>query len=307
MKIGRILALISGLGAMSLALTACDTSPYAANVNGHVISVAYLNNQLKQWSGNRTWVTSFDSANSPSNGGTGTTVRGSGGSATYSAAFAADILDTVIQYDILNDYLSSKGRAPTSDEMVASRAVNEFLRMGYWEQFSPALRQFLVNQLAEQAVLTPLSTDQSTIQSAYGQIQTYVYSQVCFDQVSAFSQSAAEAIVSSGSVSGSNICLDQAGLEGEPPAFQSAVLALAPGQISQPIHVSYGYAVVQLVSKTSPGLSNGVQQVLSAATAQTLATSVADLIGHARVKVNPQFGTWSNGQITPPRSLLTSS
>jgi hypothetical protein len=306
-RIGRNLALIVALAAMCFSLTACDTSPYAAQVNGHAISVAYFENQLKQWSSNRSWVTSFDSQNSRANGGNGATVAGTGGSGTYSTTFAAAVLDTIIESDIVNGYLSSHGQLPTADELVASRAVNKFLRSSYWDQFSASLRQFLVQQLADQAVLAPLSADQATIQSAYGQIEPYLFSRICFHQVSAFNQSDALAIVSSGIVDGAHICLDQAGFEAEPAAFQSAVIALTPGQISQPIRVSYGYVVVELVSKTSPGLSPGVQKVLSAATANSVPAPVADLILKAHVKVNPQFGTWSRGQIMTPPPLVASS
>jgi hypothetical protein len=295
--------LLVGAAAAALTFSSCDASPYAASVNGHDISVAYLYNQLKQWSANRAWVTSFDSANSSANGGSGTTVAGSGGPSTYSSTFTADILDTIVEFDIVHDYLEAHGRQPSPDELIAARAVNEYLRADYWEQFSPALRQFLVEQLADEALLVPRSTDQATIRSAYSQIEPYLFSQVCLDEASATTQAAAEVLSFSAKVNGVTVCFDQAALEGEPAGFRQAVLKLSPGEVSQPIRVSYGYQVVQLVSRKAPGLSAGVEQVLSAATATSEPPALSRLLSGAKVKVNPEFGTWSKGQIVPPRPV----
>jgi len=299
----KVLVLLAGVLAAALMFTSCDASPYAASVDGHDISVAYLYNQLKQWSANRSWVTSFDSANSSANGGSGTTVAGSGGPSTYSSTFTADILDTIVEFDIVHDYLLAHGRLPSPDELVAARAVNEYLRAQYWAQFSPSLRQFLVEQLADEAVLVPRSTDQATIRSAYTQIKPYLFSQICLDEASTTTQAAALALSFSARVNGVTVCLDQAALEEEPADFRQAVLKLSPGQVSQPIRVSYGYQVVQLVSRKAPGLSAGVEQVLSAATATSEPPALSRILAKAKVKVNPEYGTWSNGQITPPRPV----
>lgn len=296
----RLVALVAALGAGAMSVSACDASPYAATVDGHTISQLTLNNQLKDWSSNRTWVTSFDSANSQQSGGSGTTVVGSGGPGTYSSTFVADILANMIQVSIIHQHLAATGNQPAGDEVIASRAVNELLRSNYWDGFSPSLRQFLVDQLAEQAPLTPVSTNAAALKSAYSQIQPYLFSEVCMRQAAAFSKSDAERIISSGSLTGTQVCYDQASLEAQPRGFQTAVAKLHVGQTSQPIPTSYGFQVVKLTTRQSPGFSKGVQRVLSVAIASTEPASVTKLIDSAHVKVNPAYGTWAKGTITPP-------
>ena len=294
-------AVIGALAAGSLTLSACDASPYAANVNGHTISQLSLNDQLKQWSSNRTWVSSFDSANSQQNGGTGATVAGTGGANTYSSTFVSDILANMIQVQIIHQHLASTGQLPTADEVVASRAVNEFLRANYWAEFPQSLRQFLVAQLAEQAPLTKVSTDSATLKSAYSQIKPYLFSSVCMITASAFDQTQAQNLASGGTLTGAHICFSQSEFEDQPVGLRSAVQKLSVGQISSPIKTSYGYQVVKLESRPGPGFSAGVQRVLTVATASNVPPAVSSLISAAHVKVNPAYGTWANGRITTPQ------
>lgn len=294
-------ALIGALAAGSMTLSACDASPYAASVNGVTVSQLSLNTQLKQWSSNQTWVTSFDSANSQQNGGSGTTVSGTGGSGTYSSTFVADILDNMIQVQIIHQHLAATGNLPGLDEVVASRAVNEFLRSNYWDGFSPQLRSFLVDQLAEQAPLTPVSTNTATLRGAYGQIQPYLFSNLCVTTASAFDDAAAQKLASSPHLQGAQVCYDQSSLEDQPKAFQDAVAKLSVGQTAAPVKTSYGYQVIRLDSRRSPGFSQGVQRVLSVATASSAPPAVTKLIDSAKVKVNPAYGTWTKGRITTPQ------
>lgn len=300
----RLLGSFAAAGALavgSMTVSACDASPYAATVNGHTISQLSLNNQLGEWSSNRAWVSSFDSANSQQNGGSGTTVAGTGGSGTYSNTFVADILDNMIQVELIHQNLGDNNHLPTGAEVVASRAVNEFLRSDYWTQFSPSLRNFLVEQLAEQAPLTPISSDTATLQSAYSQIQPYLFSKLCLTEASAFDQADASRLAASSQLQGADVCYDQAALEQQPAALQTAVAKLNVGQTSQPIRTSYGYQVVRLSSRQSPGFSPGVQRVLSVATASSVPPKVTSLINSAHVQVNPAYGTWTNGRITTPQ------
>lgn len=297
----RTIALAGALAAGSVSLSACDASPYAASVDGHSISQLTLNNQLKAWSSNRTWVASFDSANSSQSGGSGATVAGTGGPGTYSSTFADDILDNLIQVTIIHRHLAATGRLPSPDEVVASRAVNELLRSDYWSQFPQPLRQFLVEQLADQAPLTPVSSDTASLQSAYTQIQPYLFSQLCIVEASAFDQAAAQQLAQSKRLTGAEVCYDQAALEQQPAAFQTKLIGLNVGDVSDPIPTSFGYQVVQMVRRQSPGFSDGVQRVLSVATAQSVPPAISALIGKAQVKVNPAYGTWSNGRISTPQ------
>lgn len=299
----RIAAVIGALGAGSAVLSACDASPYAATVNGHVITVNQLNHQLAGWASNSIWVQQFDAGNSQSQGGNGTTVVGTGGPGTYSSAFAGDILGDIVDVDAIHQHLAATGQAATPDEMVAARAVNEYLRNQYWDHFSTQIRSFLVEQLADEGALAPRPSDTSSLQGPFNEISPYLFSEICVDEASAFSAQAARAIASSGTVNGAEACLDQAAVEQESPAFQVAIQKLTkPGDVSAPIASASGpqvFQVLRLVSRTSPGFDAGVQRVLSAATNQPPA--INGILSSAHVKVNPLYGTYSNGQVTPPQ------
>ncbi|MBV9661369.1 MAG: peptidyl-prolyl cis-trans isomerase [Acidimicrobiales bacterium] len=293
---------LSSIGALALAasltLTGCDASPFAASVNGHVISQATLNNQLKQWASNKAWVSEFDKANAQQNG---PTVVGAGGPGTYSSSFVATILGTTIQGSILRQRLVATGQLPTSSEVTAARAVEAAGDSQAWNQFPQSLRTTLVEHLADQAVLTPISSDAATVQSAFGQIEAYLFSNLCLNEASVPTLGAAQALAAGSAVTATPVCFDQAAMEDQPADFRDAVLKLTPGQVSQPIKTSFGYQVVQLQTKDSPGLDDGVRRVLSAVIATSAPAEITQLVNAASVKVNPAYGTWSQGQVQPPQ------
>lgn len=304
MKIIRLLSLIGALGAGSAVFTACDASPYAASVDGHVITVNQLNHQLASFNSNAQFVKGFNASNSASQGGDGTTVAGTGGAGTYSSKFAAEVLGAIISSEAVHLHLQANGQLATPDMVVASNAVNAYLRSDYWNQFSQTIKSFFVGTLADQAVLTPAPTDTSNLQTPYSDIQPYLFSMVCVRQASAFDQNQAQQIIASQSVNGTEVCYNQRQLENQTPQFQTAVRNLVKvGDISPAIKTSYGYQVLQLTRRDTPGLSPDVQRVIVAA--EQPPSAVSGIVNAAQVKVNPQYGTWSNGQVSPPQ--LTSS
>ena len=291
----RIVSVAAALAAGSLGLTACDASPYAAKVNGHVITVNSFNHTLAQWSSNQAVAQSFQSG--------GVNVVGAGGPGTYSANFASQVLTTLVNADIIHQYLASRGHPATAEEQITARAIAEVQDAQIWGQLSPALRDFLVQELADEGALAQAPSDPTTVQSDYQVIQPNLFSSVCVRQASAFNQAEAQSIASSGQVNGSPICYDQIALDDKSQALQTAVRGLAaPGDVSQPIKTSYGYVVLQLVSRDTLPLDTQVEQVLAARTAAP--AEVTTLLSAAHVHVNPAYGSWSNGQVNPPVSPL---
>jgi hypothetical protein len=301
----RLTFVAAAVAAGALGLTGCDASPYAATVNGQVITVNALNHQLAMWASNKTWVQGFNQGNAQSAGGDGTTVAGAGGTGTYNSKFVSAILNLNVDAIAVHQHLVATGNLPTSDEVIASRAVNEYLRSQFWTEFPPQLRDFLVQQLADQGALAKVPADTSQLQGPYSQIQPFLFSRICLVQASAFSAADAQAIITSGTVNGAQTCYDQAAPEDQSPQFRSAVQKLTnPGDISSAVQTSYGFVVLKLVSRDTPGFSPGVQRVLVAATSQVPA--VNDIVSKAHVTVNPAYGSWSNGQVSPPRAPLQS-
>jgi hypothetical protein len=299
----RILAGTLAVAGLSLSLTACDTSPYAAQVNSQVIKETALNTEIRAWAGNATYVSSYDSANSTQNGGSGTSVVGAA-AGTYSLPWVATILSGMIEASVIHQHLNATGKLPDQDMVNASRSVNETSGQE-WTEFSPAFRDVLVGRLADEAAASQTTVATATLRQAYQQYLQYFFVQICVLQSTATTQAAAQAITASGGVNGAQVCYDQAQLEGYPVAFKNAVMQTAVGHASQPIQAGFGYQVVKVVSRQEQGFNPGVQRVLSLVLSSgqgSIDPALAKLISGAHVKVNPAYGTWSSTSgVVPPQ------
>jgi parvulin-like peptidyl-prolyl isomerase len=294
-------------------MTACDASPYAATIGNQEISVNQLNHQLAEYASNKAYVTSFDQSQAENaqaaqqQGETAPayTVAGNGGAGTYSTGFAAYVLQRDIQVDAVHQSLASgksKFQPATADESIAARAIYEY-SAPYFGSLAPDIQQILVEQLADLGAITKAPSPLSSVQQDFAEIQGNVFSSVCVKEASAFTKQAAQLIVSSGAVNGTQVCYDQQDLQAQPAAVQKAVMALtSDGQVSGVITTSYGFEVLQLVNRQTPGLSTGVAQVISAATSSDSLTAANTILERAHVKINPAYGTYSSqtGQVTPP-------
>jgi hypothetical protein len=299
----RFLAGTLAVAGLSLSLTACDTSPYAARVNSQVIKETGLNTEIRAWAGNATYVSSYDSANSTQNGGSGTSVVGAA-AGTYSLPWVATILSGMIEASVIHQHLNATGELPDQDMVNASRSVNETSGQE-WTEFSPAFRDVLVGRLADEAAASQTTVATATLRQAYEQYLQYFFVQICVLQSTATTQAAAQAITASGGVNGAQVCYDQAQLEGYPVAFKNAVMQTAVGHASQPIQAGFGYQVVKVVSHQEQGFNPGVQRVLSLVLSSGQGSTdpaLAKLISGAHVKVNPAYGTWSSTSgVVPPQ------
>lgn len=293
-------AVVSGL---SITLTGCNASPYAASVNSQVIKETALNSELRSWAGNADYVTGYDSANASTSGGSGATVAGSG-PGTYNSSWVSEVLGSIIEADVIHQHLAAIGKLPGQAFMDAARSVSE-TSGPEWVDFPAAFRQTLVERLADRAAATPTSATLASLQQTYQQYIQYFFVQVCVLQSAATTQAAARGITSSGAVNGAHVCYDQTQLENYPAAYRSAVIGLAVGGVSQPIPTNVGFQVVKVVSRQEQGLTPAVESVLSAVLNSSEGvpeTSLIQLIKAARVKVNPAYGTWSSSAgVTPPQ------
>jgi hypothetical protein len=293
---------VAALLTVSLSATACDTSPYAAKVNSEVIKSAALNDELAAWAGNTAYVTDFNSSNSSGNGGTGTTVAGDA-SGTYSTAWVANILTDMIASSVIHQHLVETDALPGPELLAAARSL--YQSVPYWSEFSPAFRDTLTQRLAEEATFAPIPTGSAlaTVTQGYQQQKQYFYNEVCVRQASTFDKAAAQAITSSGSVAGSTVCYTPIQLEDYPAAFRNALMSLAVGDVSQPIQTSYGYEVVQVVSRQEQGFNPSVQKVLSLV-GGSAPDALTAVLRQAQVKVNPAYGSWnaSQFQVDPPHA-----
>ena len=297
----RLLGGAASLLALSLGLTACNVSPYAAKINSHVIKETALYSELRAWAGNTLYVSAFDATNSGTNSGSGITVVGDAPD-TYSTAWVASILREMIDATLIDQDLAATGQAPSPEILAAARSVEEVSVVG-WNGFPLAFRDTLTTRLANQATITPPSVPAATLLSLYTQYRRYFFTQLCVLQAAAFSAAQAQNLAAGGLADGTPACYDQAQFEQQPQAFQSALMSLAVGKTAPAIRTSYGYEVVKVVSRSVESYGPAVQRVLSVAV--SIAEGAANpvlvaLRAKARIEVNPAYGTWTADQVVPP-------
>jgi PPIC-type PPIASE domain len=297
--LASVLALVVGL----CLLSACDASPYAAVVNGQVFTQLALNNQLKQYAANPAFVSALSSGNNLS-------VTGAGGQGTYTKDFANLVLTRQVVDMIVRQHLEATNSLPPPDAYVASRAIWQLTGADYWNRFTSAVQNDLVQQTADLAQLVPasvLASNQATLQQAYAQLQPYLFSQICVDQASAFNLADARAVAAGGLANGTNECYDQTQFEDRSNAYQTTVRQLNVGQVSKPIPTAYGYVVVRVTSRQTPGNTPAVQKAIYATITTQGIPGLTSLVQSAHVKINPAYGTWKPDSISiaPPPTTGT--
>jgi hypothetical protein len=289
---------------VGLSLSACDASPYAATANGQTIKALSLNTRLAEWGANKTYVNAQDAA--AEQGTSGAVAITGAGSGTYTSAFVATTLSQMVVDSILRQHLTATGSLPDAAMLAAARGVYEANSSNaYWFGFPDKLRAALTDDLADEAAVVPASSNTTALQEGFSELGSYMWTQLCVTQSSAFNLADAKSIESAGVPNGTSVCWDQAGLEDQPAAYRTAVFALTLGQTSKPISTSYGYEVVKEVSRKSVPLDSDTAKVLTIvldSNSGVALPSLDKLILGAKVKVNPAYGTWNakRGNITPP-------
>lgn len=95
------------------------------------------------------------------------------------------------------------------------------------------------------------------------------------------------------------------------PAFESAALALQPGQVtSQPVETAVGYQIIKLIAKGEPesAASEQINTTLEqSARNQAANTFLQRALAQTRIQLNPAFGTFSPTtlSVTPPKGAVS--
>jgi len=305
----RLIPVAAVLLAISVTASACDVSPYAASVNSQVIKQTAVSAELRAWAGNRQYVSAFDassrqSAQCQQDPPACVFVVGDA-PGTYNSGWVSSILTDMISSSVVHQRLHATGRHVSRAGLQAARAVSEISQIG-WTSFPPSFRDTLVNRLAEDALITPpLAELSQTISQIYQQYKQYWFSRVCVLQTAVFSLDAAKKLSSGNHLGGTPVCYSQVDLERQPSGLRSTIMALATGHVSQPVKTPYGYLVVEVTGRDIIGLTPELRRTISVAfiDAEGIPNGSVDaLLAHARVKVNPAYGTWKGKQVAPPRT-----
>ncbi len=308
----RLLAGVATLLTVSLVAGGCDSSPFAASINGQVVSSTVLDSQLRQFGANPYYVKLAKQGvvSAP------VTVAGAG-SGSYSAKFAGGVLTQMVVATAAHRYLASTHRVPAAGQYAATRTVDGVLYgPGAWDGFSPAFRTTIVNRDADLALVEPNGISAAQLRTALGDYSTQLFSEVCARTVAANVNAAdgtvdfpaslteAEAVAARIQASpttaqqGSQTCYSAAGLESQPLSFVLTVLDLATGRAAPPRRTADGYTVTVVTRRTLLPADLSLARAFTVAVNQnrgTTAQAVSGLLRRARVKVNPAYGAWKAG------------
>lgn len=91
------------------------------------------------------------------------------------------------------------------------------------------------------------------------------------------------------------------------PTFVQAALALAPGQISRPVHSQFGWHIIELISEKVTPFGQVKAQLLDQAAPQVFDNWLQGQLASASISVNPKYGrlNTTTGQVEPIRSTAT--
>jgi hypothetical protein len=341
---GRGVGILIGLAALvsfGVLGTGCDVSPAAATVNGVTITQSKLDTQLSDVAQN-----SYSRCLLQLEGGLPSSVTGVGGN-TVSSQLASSELSTLILGQLISRYLASHHVAVTTSAISSARADLEagLVQAEQSAGSSPcgvAGRQLVerlpssfaneeVGFLSDQELLAvsighlDLST---TGLKRYYSSHVSAFAEVCLSDIEVLSQSQAQSIrnsIASGSTSfgdaaradsedtstssngGANPCFLMSGLQNA--SILSAIDALMPGQVSQPVSVTSStgqtaWLLLQLNGRPELPFTQAAtlaREMLLGTQSSKVSEELQHLTKAAHVNVDPRYGTWSHLKgVTPP-------
>lgn len=312
--------------ALCLVASACDSSPYAVMVGSHALSQDTLNGQLSDLSANRTFVRTVEAP--ASSGGAGIRVTGDT-SASYSSEWTAAVLTAAATASVVHQHLAATGNLPGPAQILATKALDAAVYSSglTWYQFTPAIRALIVQRDADMAQVVPKDprVNAGSVKSFAAHFSTSLFTNVCLRTIEVSvpgaggnvdfpaSEGKAKALVqainkagtagaNSSALGGVVDCYSQTGFARLPLPTVKAALEAKAGSAAAPQRNADGYQVVGVVSRTpldttthefSQALSV-VLQVNSVYSAGSTVPAIKSLVGRARVRVNPMYGTWSD-------------
>lgn len=322
---------------MCLAATGCDSSPFAASVNGQLIKETSLNHRLALLDANQRFITTSIEAPQSATGGGGEGIQVKGdGSSTYTTQWSSSVLTAMITDSVVRQHLASVGDLPTPAQTQSARAVASALYSTdlYWYRFPAEARDRIAEAVADLAQIVPVDKQYSTTQyrQFYADLQGSLFTNICIRDVGvdiigsngvdySASLNKAKALqqqinavgvrgANNASFGGSVSCYSHADYDALPLSVIQATVGLKTGTASAPVKTADGYQVTAVMSRTLVPFASVVKdtsvllQVAVINSAGSTLPAIEGLMATAHVKVDPQYGTWkktSNGYaIVPP-------
>ena len=334
----KLLLTVAAVLGTGLAATACNpVTPYAAVVNGTVITQSQLNSELAAIAGNKSDVASIE-AGATSNGGGSLTITGAG-TGTYGATFASEVLRQEILYVLIEQELAKHHVSVSSYDLTAARADVPGALQGSGQtavtltDFPRAYQNLLTRRQAELEALEADLGGQVLTQAAvegYYAAHPGEFFEACASRIEVGSalaalgveadlakgtSFAAEAAAKStdtqtsaqGGQLGCGSGLQFASAFGA--GFSQAVATTAVGKPSAAVLSPNGYDIVEVSQRQPLPLDSAYSQIrqeLTSAGSTALQSVLSTDVIRADVTVDARYGSWSargvggNSGVIPP-------
>ena len=320
--------------AIGAGASACKSAePYAAKVNGIVLSKTDLDDELNAIRNNPDYVKGIE--DSAAQNGSSLQVTGTG-EGTLDSAFVARVLTRRIYLELVhqefvrrNLKLKASDLTSAHEELAQSIGDTKILT-----KFPKSYLNEIERTTAEVAVL---SNALSTVDSSDAALQKYYadnqaqFESVCASHILVATKAAADKIeksltsakdkaatfasiakdqstdTGSGAQGGNLGCAAPAGYVKE---FADAVESQKVGVIGDPVKSQFGYHIIRVDSRTPAPPFDQVKEQVREAVANSGQSAFNDFLDktskNAKVEINPRYGTFDRssgqGQVVPPKS-----
>lgn len=340
-----VLSLLAAAIALSLLAGACgDTiDPYAAKVNGNVLSQEALDEELNAMVGNDEYLGQLQQQ--------GNAVVGKG-KGTLNLPFVSRVLTRQIYLELVHqEFVRRKLQLDENDiALVRQDVVREVGGEAIFSKFPRRYRDTLVRRTAEvtkvQIALSGQTIDAGAVRDFYEQNQE-LFVETCtshilfavlqptgqVDTATTEAQSAqlqaaaagAKARIDAGedfAVVARELSQDKSNSEqgGElgcgpagrfVPEFEGAMDQLQPGQVSQPVKTQFGWHLIKVTSRAPKAfeeVTEDIRQRLLGQAQEGFGSFLSEELTRARITVNPRYGRFEKGSnpgVVPPSPPTT--
>jgi foldase protein PrsA len=327
----------------AFALSGCGAlTSYAAKVNGARITENELDRELNAILGNERYLELVEQQFSQR---TGERVTGAGGKETFNSKFVALVLERKIVFELVHQEVVRKGLEVTEEDLARAEEAlaEEVPEPRLLEAFPEAFRRQLIRSNAEvsvlQRALAPPVEDaevRSVYESRRGEFQVNCLRHIVVGDQGRGAELKGRvtrgedfaAVARSESIDREGPDGGSAGRGGDlgcvPPrafeerfgaAFEAAVGALQPGQVSDPIQSPMGFHIVQLTERRTRSLEEAASEIRQQLAAQKAPNALPQFIDEvarkADIDVNPRYGRFvrdgSDVGIKTPGELTTTT
>jgi foldase protein PrsA len=302
----RLLLLLL-VGALGLLVAGCDAiTPYAAKVNKGTIGQRALESELEAILDNRTYLDSLQQGQ--------VRVQGSAQNA-FDSTFVARILTRQIFLELVHQEVKRRKIELTPAELTQAEAdvAATFQDPKILEGFPKGYRALLARRTAEvtalQAALAKVDLSEATVKKFYDEHQAD-FRETCVEHILFDNKPAADAArakiaagqdfatiakteskdTGSGAQGGSLGCVAPGNFV---PEFETAMNALKPGELSQPIESQFGFHLIRVKSRQVLPLKDATDQIrqqLLGSGQNEFNAFLGETLDTAKIEVNPRYG-----------------